>query len=252
MRDVVAALTPYRAAIAELPLRTRLGDAAANAIVVVPGDDGWVDAVLAAAEAGAAAVIVADPASAPSADVRRLDDRTRVPVIVERPLLRTDVAEDARAARAGSGATAHPRAIALDGAASEARLAAVARDAVGWGRALAGQTPAPTAGDRGLALLETPAGTAVTLCLVATQRPGGGWVRAQVLDEVITEVSVEGRESRVVTAWATGRLISATRFESSERWALRRALDAVEAGSPTSPATPRRPRGSSRRGHRCR
>jgi hypothetical protein len=230
MIAVHTTLAAYRAAIAELPLRTRLGDSPAGAIVVVPGDAGWVDAVLAAAEAGAAAVVVADPALAPAADVRELADRMTVPVVVERALLRPDVADAARAARADSGAVAHPRAVVLDGAAPEALLGVVTRDAIGWGRVLAGQTPSPTAGDGLLALLETPAGTPVTLCLVTTRRPGRGWVRAQVLDEVTTEVSIEGRESRVVTATASGRLTAPTRFESSERLALRRAVDAMDAG----------------------
>jgi hypothetical protein len=95
---------------------------------------------------------------------------------------------------------------------------------------LAGQALSLIAADRGLALLETDAGIAVTLSVVATRRPGRGWVRAQALGEVITDVSVEGREASVTTATRAGRLILPTRFESSERLAVRRALVALEGG----------------------
>lgn len=230
MISVVTRAEHYRAAIAELPLRTRRGAGVAGSLVIVAGEPGWVDAVGAAAEAGAAAVVVADPAFAPAVDVRLLADRMRVPVIVERPLLRADIAADARDARARFGARAAHRAIVVDGAAPVARLSAVARDAVGWARELAGQAPSVITADRGLALLQSHDGIAATLCVTATRRPGRGWVRAQVLGEVISEVSVEGRESIVATVTAQGRLIAPTRFESSERLAVRRAVAALEGG----------------------
>jgi hypothetical protein len=230
MIDVVAPAGRYRAAVAELPLSARLGESAAGALVVVSGGPGWADASRAAVEEGALAVVVADPVLAPAADVSHLAERTRIPVVLDRPLLRTDAAADARATREGEGGWSAPRTIVLDGAASAARLGVVARDAVGWGRVLTGQSLSVMAADRGLALLQTSAGLTVTLAVVAAQRPGGGWVRAQALGEVITEVDVEGTESRVATVTAAGRLALPRRFESPERVALRRAIAALDAG----------------------
>ena len=111
MIDVFAPAGAYRGAIAELPLSARAAESASGAIVVVPGGNDWVDAVREAVENGALAVVVADPAAAPTAEVRRLAEGTRIPVIVERPLLRADVAADARVtreARGGVGGSATP------------------------------------------------------------------------------------------------------------------------------------------------
>ena len=100
MIAVVAAAGAYRAAVAELPLSARLGAGPSGAVVVVPGDPGWVDAVRGAEEAGARAVLVADPEPAPVDQLRLLAQRTRIPVALERPLLRADAAADAQSARA--------------------------------------------------------------------------------------------------------------------------------------------------------
>lgn len=229
MIDILAPAGPYRAAVAELPLSARLIDAAANAIVVVPGGGRWVDVVREAAETGALAVVVADPELVPAADVRDLAERTRIPVIVERPLLRMDVAADARATHGGGERWAAPHALVLEGGASEARLGVVARDAVGWARVLTGSAPTLLAADRGLAVMDG-AGVPVSVSVVTTRRPGGGWIRAQALGVVVTDVEIEGRVFRVSSSSAAGRLILPTRFESSERLALRRALSAVAAG----------------------
>jgi hypothetical protein len=225
---VVATADAYRAAAAELPLSTRLGDRQAGAVIVVAGDPGWVDRVHAAGEAGARAVVVADPVPAPVDEMRLLAQRIGIPVVVERPLLRADAVADARSPRA-QAATRHPRAIVLDGAASGSRLAVIARDAVGWGRALAGGALTLVSADRGLALLETDAGVAVTLSVVATRRPGRGWVRAQALGEVLIDVEVEGRACSVAVSSVAGRSALPVRYESSERLAVRRAVAAAEA-----------------------
>jgi hypothetical protein len=234
MIAVVAPAGAYRTAVAELPLSSRLGDRASGAVVVVPGDTGWVDAVRAAEEAGARAVVVADPEQMPVDEVRLLAQRTRMPVILERPLLRADATADAQSARAAQAGTAPPRAVVLDGAASAGRLSVIARDAVGWGRVLAGQAPTLVSGHRGLALLETGGGAALTLSVVATRRPGRGWVRAQALGEVLTDVEVEGRASSIAVATAAGRFVLPARYESSERLALRRAVAAAEANDQPS------------------
>ena len=230
MIAVVAPAGAYRATVAELPLSARPGDGPAGAVVVVSGDRGWPDAVRAAEEAGARAVVVADPGPAPLAEVQRLTRHTRIAVVLERPLLRADAAEDAQSARTAQAGGVMPRTIVLDAAASAGRLSVIARDAVGWGRVLAGgQAPTLVSADRGLALLETADGTSLPLSVVATRRPGRGWVRAQALGEVLIEVEVERRASSIAVATAAGRFVLPTRFESSERLALRRAVAAAEA-----------------------
>ncbi len=227
--DAVGVVDPtgrYLAAVAELPLSTLAADRAAGAIVVTAGTAGWMDAALAASAAGAAAVLVADPAFVPAADLRGLEQRLGIPVIIERPLLRPDVARDAADGRAG----ASPRVLVVDGGASEMRLRSVTRDAVGWLRVLAGDGLAVAAASEGaLALLQTEAGIAAALSVTVTARPGPGWIRAQALGETITDVEVDGSAARVTTATGAGRLTSPIRFESSERLALRRAVSALTA-----------------------
>jgi hypothetical protein len=83
------------------------------------------------------------------------------------------------------------------------------------------------AADEGLALLETSAGISGTLTAVATVRPDAGRIWVQALGEVITDVEVDGRAARLVTAGPAGSLIAPVRFESSERLALRRAVEAL-------------------------
>ena len=195
----------------------------------MPGDRGWVGAVVAAEQAGARAVVVADPMLAAVDELQLLAGRIAIPLVLERPLLRPDVAGDARAAMPGEGPGAMPRTIVIDAAASASRLGVVARDAVGWGRVLAGEAPTLLSGDRGLALLETGRGIALTVSVVTTRRPGTGWVRAQALGEAIADVDVEGRVVSVVISTPSGRLILPPRYESSERVAMRRALAAVES-----------------------
>lgn len=228
MIPVLAPAGAFRAAVAELPLSARLGDRPSGAIVVVPGEPGWVHRVRAAEEAGASAVVVADPEFAPAAELRLLSDGIGIPITIERPLLRVDAVADAQAGLEPQGA-GRSRSIVVDGAASALRLAAITRDAVGWGRVLAGQPPALVSADRGLALLDTGAGVAVALSVVSTRRPGRGWLRAQALGEVLIDAEVEGRSCTVAVSTAAGRVILPTRFESSERLAVRRAVAALEA-----------------------
>jgi hypothetical protein len=225
MTDVFAPTEPYRSALAELPLRTRSADLHSGAIVVVPGVEGWVDAAFAAADAGAAALVISNPAFVPSARVRMLAGGAEIPVIVERPLLRTDIAEDAIRSREGVA----PRVLLADGAADPSRVHAVVRDSLGWLRVLAGGLLSFSRGDGAVALFETDAGVAAAVSVVATSRLAGGLIRAQALGETITDIQIEGRRAQLVTSSAAGRLIAPVRFESSERLALRRALDSLTA-----------------------
>ena len=56
--SVFTDLPGYRAAVASLPVSTVAADAAAGAVVVLSGETGWWDGVLAAQADGAAAVVV--------------------------------------------------------------------------------------------------------------------------------------------------------------------------------------------------
>lgn len=225
MTEVLAATEPYRSALAELPLSTRATDLHAGAIVVVPGVDGWVDAALAAAGAGAAGLVVADPAFESSDRVRMLAGTLHIPVIVERPLLRPDLAEEAIRRRMG----AEPRLLVADASAGAAELGVVARESVGWLRVLAGAELSLTRADGALGLFETGSGVGAAVSVVATSRPTGGRIRAQALGETTTDIEVEGRRARLVTSSVTGHVIAPARFESSERLALRRAVEALTA-----------------------
>ncbi len=225
MIAVVADAAGYRAAIGELPLSTRRAERPAGAIVVVPGI-GWVDGALQAAAAGAAAIVIADPEATSAAEVRRLDGAIGVPVVVERPLLRRDVVDTAIGGREGAPASL----LTVDGAAGSARFAVVLRDAVGWLRVLGGGALAVRSAGAGPVLLETHDGTVAALSVAMTAR-GPGWIRAQALGEVLTDVEVEAGAVLVATSSRAGRLVAPVRFESSERLALRRALAAMEASA---------------------
>ena len=103
----------------------------------------------------------------------------------------------------------------MDGAATIASLGVLARDAVGWARTLAagaqadgslinGALTVVAAGD-GLALLQTDAGVGAAVTVVATDRPGAGWLRASALGDPLVDVEVEGAAARVTRATASGR-----------------------------------------------
>lgn len=229
MTDVQVPVGRYRAALAELPLSTRSVERPGGAIVVVAGDGGWVDAALDAASAGAIAVVVARPAFAPAADIRRIQDAVGVPVVVERPLLRPDATGDAAAGRRSDAGWAAPRLLVADGSAARGLVPVIARDAAGWLRVLAGDDLVVAAADGELALLETRGGIAATLSVVATLRSGGGSIRVRALGEVLTEIDVDSERARVRTSTARGSVTAPDRFESSARLAVRRALAAVES-----------------------
>lgn len=230
MTDVQAPAGRYPAAVAELPLSARPVDHPRGAVVVVPGAAGWVDAALAAVSAGALALVVSWPDFAPAHDIRRLTRELAVPVVVERALLRTDCAADAAAGRSTGVAGSTPRVVVADASAPRGLVPVVAREAVGWLRVLTGADLAFVDGDGALALWETSTGTPATLSVVATDRPGGGSIRAHALGEVLTEIEVEGDRTRVVTSTARGHVKAPSRFESTARLALRRVLAALVSG----------------------
>ncbi|WP_404429520.1 hypothetical protein LG299_09360 [Microbacterium lacus] len=232
MTGVLCPEGPYRVAIAELPLSAQPTDRPDGAIVVVPGAAAWPDAVLAAAQAGAAAIVVADPVFLSAIEIQRVIDEVGIPVIVERPLLRPDVSAAAPAARETASEASRPaRMVVVDATARRSALGAVARDAVGWARVLMSEELEVVAVGGAQALLVAASGLSAAISVAVTARPGSGRIHAQALGEVITDVVVEGSAVRMSTSTEAGRLIAPAVFESSERLALRRALAAVGGAS---------------------
>lgn len=232
----------YRLAVAELPLRTMRADGPAGAIVVVGGGSdegagggvdgaaGWIAGVRDAVAGGARGIIVAEPADAPADDVRALAASLAVPVVVERDFLRADVAADAVGARAGGSVEpGAPALVVVDGGAPAAAPGVLARDAVGWARTLAGGALSLVAEGDGPALLQTDAGRCAAVTVVATDRPGAGWLRASALGDPLVDVEIEGAAAFVTRSAASGRLVLPTRYESPARVALRRILDALDS-----------------------
>lgn len=228
----------YRVAVAELPLRTMRADGPVGAIVVVSGGPhravdgaaGWIPGVRDAIAGGARGIIVAEPADAPADAVRALAASLAVPVVVERDFLRADVAADAVGARAGGSAEpGAPALVVVDGGAPAAALGVLARDAVGWARTLAGGALSLVAEGDGPALLQTDAGRCAAVTVVATDRPGAGWLRASALGDPLVDVEIEGAAAFVTRSAASGRLVPPPRYESPARVALRRILDALDS-----------------------
>jgi hypothetical protein len=240
---IATELPAYRAAAAQLPV-TAVPPAPAGsseargALVVVPGVGPWWRGIRAARDAGAAAAIVADPVTVPPEAVDALDVPPDIPVIVERPRLRPDVAADALSGREGG-----PTLISIEAAAASAGFEAVLRDAVGWARTLAGAPDVPpalrsaAATPHGrMALLDAGLpGGAVPVSVLAAVLQGkrcGGLVRVLALGTVRTEVTIDqpAGMARVQRCAADGDLVAPARFEASARLALRRAAAACAEG----------------------
>lgn len=228
---------PYAAATAELPLSARRSPERRGAVVVVSGRAGWAARVAEAAADGARAIVLRDPEPGHGSDLAAtLDAPPSVAIVVDRPLLRSDLVDDVR--RSGTRA---PAAVQVECSGSEAEFSTVARDALGWARVLAGG-PLRLASTRSTArgftaLLTGPAddrSVGVAVSILATRRPGTApWIRAIAVGAERTEVTIDlARGSAVVeSATEAGRVIHPTRWESAERVVLRRALDALETGS---------------------
>jgi hypothetical protein len=227
---VVAELPEYRVAVAGLPERAQHVDRTAGAIVVVEGAAGWWDAAAIAVEAGASAVLVAEPREVPLEPVADLAARSEVPVIVHRSCLREDLVALGVEQRGGVA----PRLIVAECRAAAGALPVMVRDGVGWMRALAHDglavAAASFASGTGTALLRSRVGGRVVgSMVVALTRSEGTVLRVQALGEVTTEVEIDaplGR-SELATSTSGGRLVAPARFETGERAALRRAVDAV-------------------------
>ncbi|MBT2249345.1 hypothetical protein JHV56_11595 [Arthrobacter sp. BHU FT2] len=240
---IATELPAYRAAAAQLPVTAVPLDPAGSAqvrgaLVVVPGVGPWWRGILAARDAGAAAAIVADPVTVPPEAAEVLAVPPGIPVIVERPRLRADLAGDALSGRAGG-----PTLISIEAAAASAGFEAVLRDAVGWARTLTGppeagpvlRSAAATPHGR-MALLDAgPPDGAVPVSLLAAVLQGkqcGGLVKVLALGTVRTEVTIDQQAglARVQRSTADGDLVAPARFEASARLALRRAAAACADG----------------------
>jgi hypothetical protein len=216
---VTTDLPAYRIAAAELPLSTRLAEEPTGAIVVVPGEGDWIAAATEAAAAGAGAVVVAEPQATPATEASDVD----LPVLIDRRLL----PEALRAAVDARDAVA-PRAIVIEAAASPRGLRAVLRDAVGWARALGGPVVPGNAVSTDAFVLAhgTAGGVPMTISVTVLADDQASRVRAIAIGTATTEVVVDpfaGTEY-VETATADGRTVLPTRFESTARATLRRAL----------------------------
>ncbi|GAA3311161.1 hypothetical protein [Arthrobacter ramosus] len=234
---VFTSLPAYRAAAAELPLSTRLTTTVGGSVAVVPGAGEWWKEAAEARRQSAAAIVVVDPVEAPASAVEMLHQRCKgIPVIVERPRLRSDVVADARAGRAGIPA----RVVMVECASLDSEFEAVVRDAIGWARVFDGgslrvRSVSATPRSR-MGLLESAsAAGALPIALSATTLAGreeGGLVRVLVLAEVLSSVTVDVPAGLMCVENSTseGTLRMSTRFEASARLSLRRALEALASG----------------------
>jgi len=229
-------LDAYRIAVAELPESAVASRDTRGAVAVVPGGDGWWVVASDAIAAGAAAVVVAQPAVAPIEALEALASLAgATPVVVERPLLRADLV-------AGVGASIEelpaPGALVVECHAPARTLGPALRDAIGWARVLARAPLAPLTteswGGRVLALLGSTEGASVSI--VAAAQPGApipGRMRITTMAPTRVEIDADLETVACVTD-AAGRGILPALFESPERVALRRAIAAVRAGEPPS------------------
>jgi hypothetical protein len=234
-RAVRALGDSWRAAVAELPSIARPSTEVTGSVVVITGEVGWGSRLRRAVDDGAAGIVLADPWSASVDEVLEAQRRSSpVPVVVERSRLRSDVAATAL--------TSDPAVVQVELGASRQELEVVLRDAVGWARVLAGgqlDLVDVHATARGVTALlqrsDAAAGRYEGLVTLLATRAGASspWIRATALGVERTEVTVDGRTSVVRTSEDGARQLP-TRFESSARLALRRAIGSLEdASTPT-------------------
>jgi hypothetical protein len=229
-------LPAYRVAVASLPLRARIADSATGAIVVIDGSTGWGDAATAAVEAGASAVLVAEPRDCPPQPLVELLERWPMAIVVHRSRLRCDVVERARTHRGDD----LPRIVVADCRSDPDGLISMVRDAVGWTRELskaAVRLGEAAVGQRGgTALLRADTGSVVGSMTVTPTGPEGEILRITALGETVTEVELDKPMGsfELATSTSEGRLVAPAPVEAGERVALRRALDAVVGRSQPS------------------
>lgn len=217
---VVVGPAGYRNAVSELPVSARLAEDRTGAIVVVAGEGDWGAAMTEAAEAGARAVIVADPDPSWAEPLE-----AGIPVLVERPLL----PESLRRAIEAPGRVA-PRLIVIEAAAAPDGVQAALRDAVGWARVLGGRVEPGAATRTGAFLVATGTAGAVPVSITVTVLAEGhaSHLRVMAIGSTTTELVIDpfAGVEHVEHATAEGRVAPPERFESAARAVLRRALSA--------------------------
>ena len=238
-RPVVAAGSlHYRAAVAELPASARLSDHASDGVVVVPGDGPWWTSLVEAQAEGALSMVVSNPKRVPLAALEALEalsgfleEPGSVPVMVERPRLRSDVVVNALDARAGSPASM----VTVEGAASAGEMEATLRDGLRWAAVLAGGPLSYCGGGDGIFLLEAAGASGPVPVTVGVRQLTGDardpLLRVMAVGEVRTEVECgrAGASIRLKTTTGHGTTLAPLRYETSARLALRRALDACSS-----------------------
>ncbi|MCI1020452.1 hypothetical protein HWD99_17635 [Microbacterium sp. C5A9] len=241
MIGVSGAAHGYGAALAELPLSATAVDDVRDAIAVVDGTGDWAQRARMALRAGASALVIARPGTVGDGELAALEALAgRTPIVLDRPRLRADVVADAVAEAVpdavGPDAGWH---VSADAVAVESEIGGVVRDAIGWLRILAGGRLALRAGETlphgVLAMFEHPAsGRAAALTASALIGRGGARLRAHAIGETRIEIDLDAatRDRTVVVTTAEGARRVPRRHESSERLALRRAVDAVVHGNP--------------------
>ncbi|MCW4385911.1 hypothetical protein OH146_09010 [Salinibacterium sp. SYSU T00001] len=222
----------YRHACAELPRRLAEAEESRGAVVVVPGAGDWVSAAAREIEAGATALVVADPD--PSVDLDSLERiARRVPIVLDRPWFRADLC-----AELGAAAPEElPLALTAECIVPAGESAHVVADALGWLRVLGRGGCEVVASRRSgrAALAQLLAGGGMPASLLVTELAsglGGPSIRVLALGgervEVVTDAAANLMRVRVEDS--TGSRTLPRRFESRERLSLRRALAAVGGG----------------------
>ncbi|MDO9395477.1 MAG: hypothetical protein Q7T71_02910, partial [Herbiconiux sp.] len=224
--------TASRAAVAELPRSAAVAEHPHGAVVVVDGGSGWPQRALDAVGAGAVGLVVSDPVPVPLEDADRLIAALgRVPVALDRALLRPDAVADALAAASETPATL----LTAVCAAATAEIGPTVCDAVGWLRVL-GSAPLRLAvlsgrGSAALALLEGGAEATALTARVLVEGSSAARARITAVGPERTEVGVTRHGAPVIRVDREGGALGvAPRFETRQRLALRRVLEAVAGG----------------------
>lgn len=220
----------YRVAIAELPLSAFAAESVEGAVAVVAG----ADAALAALAGGAAGLVVTSVDELSAEDIELVADVARgIPVVVDRLRLRTDVIGEA------SPPATTARLLTAEAAGPAKDFAALARDAVGWLRVLAGDRLSlvshSTSPSGVLALLESSGGERMPAALTLTPNRGADpTLRVSSVGEIRIEVDVDDatRGAVITSTSVDGALIAPARLEWPARLAVRRAIAALSADRP--------------------
>lgn len=202
-----------------------------GAICVVDGDDGWSERAVELTREGAVALVIADPAPV---CVTQIDGllASGAPVILDRPRLPLGLLADLSAA-------SHAQVFVAEAVSLAAERLAVAQDALGWVRLLAGEglcidRTAHTAFAT-IATARTMSGIPVSLSI--TQAADGARPAMNVLaiGPERTEVRIDDAtlERRVRVAGAEGAREPRPHWETGLRLAVRRAVASL-SGEPVT------------------